>query len=102
MLVAVGNGPSYGGGMRVTPDAAFDDGLLDVLVLHRIPVHEFLRIFPKLFTGAHTGHPAVQIRPGPRGAPRGAAASWPTPTASGSLRCRSTVEVVPGALSVLA
>ena len=35
MLVAVGNGPSYGGGMRVTPDAAFDDGLLDVLVLHQ-------------------------------------------------------------------
>ena len=36
MLVAVGNGPSYGGGMRVTPDAEFDDGLLDVLVLHKI------------------------------------------------------------------
>ena len=31
MLVAVGNGPAYGGGMKVTPDASFDDGLLDVL-----------------------------------------------------------------------
>ena len=37
--------------MRVTPDAAFDDGLLDVLVLNRIPVHEFLRVFPKVFSG---------------------------------------------------
>ena len=41
MLVAVGNGPAYGGGMRVTPDAAFDDGLLDVLVLHRISTPAF-------------------------------------------------------------
>lgn len=28
MLVAVGNGPSYGGGMRVCPGAELDDGLL--------------------------------------------------------------------------
>jgi diacylglycerol kinase (ATP) len=61
MLVAVGNGPAYGGGMRVTPDAEFDDGLLDVLLLHRLPLHEFLRVFPKVFTGAHVGHPAVEI-----------------------------------------
>ncbi|GIL34437.1 YegS/Rv2252/BmrU family lipid kinase [Phycicoccus sp. DTK01] len=61
MLVAVGNGPSYGGGMRVTPDARFDDGLLDVLVLHRLPVPEFLRVFPKVFSGGHVGHPAVEV-----------------------------------------
>ena len=35
MLVTVGNGPSYGGGMRVCPDAVLDDGLLDVMVLTR-------------------------------------------------------------------
>ena len=62
MLVAVGNGPAYGGGMRVTPDAQVDDGLLDVLVLHRLPVHEFLRVFPRVFSGAHVGHPAVEVR----------------------------------------
>ena len=61
MLVAVGNGPSYGGGMRVTPDASFDDGLLDVLVLHRIPVPEFLRVFPSVFRGEHVRHPAVEV-----------------------------------------
>ncbi len=61
MLVAVGNGPAYGGGMRVTPDAAFDDGLLDVLVLHRLPVPEFLRVFPKVFSGTHVAHPAVEV-----------------------------------------
>jgi diacylglycerol kinase (ATP) len=61
MLVAVGNGPAYGGGMRVTPDAAFDDGLLDVLVLHRISTPEFLRVFPTVFKGTHTSHAAVEV-----------------------------------------
>ena len=40
MLVAVGNGPAYGGGMRVVPGAEFDDGLLDVLVLSKIAIPE--------------------------------------------------------------
>lgn len=59
MLVAVGNGPAYGGGMKVVPGAKFDDGLLDVLVLSRISTPEFLRVFPKVFSGAHVDHPAV-------------------------------------------
>ena len=66
MLVAVGNGTSYGGGMRVTPDAVLDDGLVDVLILHRISVPAFLRVFPKVYTGAHVNHPAVEIIRGRR------------------------------------
>jgi diacylglycerol kinase (ATP) len=61
MLVAVANGPSYGGGMRVCPDASFDDGLFDILVLHQISTIEFLKVFPKVFSGRHVAHPAVQI-----------------------------------------
>ena len=59
MLVAVGNGPSYGGGMRVTPDARLDDGLLDVMVVEPISRAEFVRIFPKVYAGTHVDHPAV-------------------------------------------
>lgn len=62
MLVAVGNGPAYGGGMRVCPDAAFDDGLLDVLILKRIAIAEFLRVFPRVFKGTHVSHSAVEMR----------------------------------------
>jgi diacylglycerol kinase (ATP) len=62
MLVAIGNGPAYGGGMQVVPGASFDDGLLDVLVLDEVSVPEFLRVFPKVFSGAHVDHPAVRIR----------------------------------------
>jgi diacylglycerol kinase (ATP) len=61
MLVTVGNGPSYGGGMRVCPDASFDDGLLDVMVLHDISTLEFLKVFPTVFKGTHVNHPAVEV-----------------------------------------
>ena len=66
MLVAVGNGPSYGGGMRVCPDASFDDGLFDILIVHQISTFEFLKVFPKVFSGKHVGHPAVEILRGRR------------------------------------
>lgn len=61
MLVAIANGPSYGGGMMVCPDALFDDGLLDVLVVEPVSRLEFLRIFPKVFGGTHVTHPKVTI-----------------------------------------
>jgi diacylglycerol kinase (ATP) len=62
MLVAVGNGPSYGGGMQVCPDAEMDDGLLDVMIVDKISIPEFLKVFPKVYSGAHKNHPAVTIR----------------------------------------
>jgi diacylglycerol kinase (ATP) len=62
MLVAVGNGPSYGGGMRVCPDAKLDDGLLDVMVVEPVSRTELLRIFPRVYAGTHVEHPAVTVR----------------------------------------
>lgn len=61
MLIAVSNGLSYGGGMKVTPHAKIDDGLFDVMVLGPISKFEFLRVFPRVFTGTHIKHPAVKI-----------------------------------------
>ena len=60
-LVAVANGPSYGGGMRVAPGASLADGLLDVVVIGAIGKLEFLRTFPKVFSGGHVQHPAVAV-----------------------------------------
>jgi len=59
MLVAVGNGVSYGGGMRVCPDAVPDDGLLDVTWLHGVSKATFLRVFPQVFSGSHVRTPYV-------------------------------------------
>jgi diacylglycerol kinase (ATP) len=62
MLVAVGNGKSYGAGMRVCPGAEVDDGLLDVTVLGPVSKPEFLKAFPRVFKGTHVTHPAVTCR----------------------------------------
>ena len=101
MLVAVGNGPAYGGGMRVTPDASFDDGLLDVLILHGISTLEFLRVFPRVFKGTHTSHPAVEIV---RAATVRLEATGIVGYADGERfgALPMTLEAVPGALTVLA
>lgn len=100
MLVAVGNGPAYGGGMQVVPGAQFDDGLLDVLVLQRISIPEFLRVFPRVFTGRHVDHPAVEIL---RGRSVTLQAKGIVAYADGErftpLPC--TLDVVPGAVTVL-
>jgi diacylglycerol kinase (ATP) len=61
MLIAVGNGRSYGGGMLVCPDADMTDGLFDVMVLHPVSKIEFIKVFPSVFIGAHINHPAVEI-----------------------------------------
>jgi len=61
MLVAVANGPAYGGGMHISPDAQFDDGLLDVVVAGPISRLELVRMFPLVYSGRHLGHPRVHV-----------------------------------------
>lgn len=61
MLIAVANGHSYGGGMQVCPNASMKDGLFDVMVLHPVSKIEFIKVFPKVFKGAHIDHPQVRI-----------------------------------------
>jgi diacylglycerol kinase (ATP) len=62
MLVAVGNSASYGGGMRICPDASLEDGLLDVTVLGPISKLEFIRVFPSVYKGTHVNHRAVTVK----------------------------------------
>jgi len=61
MLVVVGNSISYGGGMKVTPDASLVDGWLDVCLLREIGKFAFIRAFPKVLRGTHVSHPAVRM-----------------------------------------
>ncbi|MEU3655044.1 diacylglycerol kinase [Streptomyces sp. NPDC032161] len=60
-LVAVGNGTSYGGGMRMCADAVMDDGLFDVVVVGNCSRATLLRVFPRVYRGTHLGHPAVTV-----------------------------------------
>jgi diacylglycerol kinase (ATP) len=56
MMVAVGNGPSFGGGLRITEGAVLDDGLLDIVVFGPMSRLELVRTYPKLFKGTHIHH----------------------------------------------
>jgi diacylglycerol kinase (ATP) len=58
-LVVAANGPRFGGGMRVAPEAQLDDGLLDLVLVRAVPKPTFLRVFPRVYRGTHLGHPAV-------------------------------------------
>lgn len=49
--IAFGVGQWSGGGMRQVPDAVVDDGLLDMMVVPKMPIPEILPKLPHLFTG---------------------------------------------------
>jgi diacylglycerol kinase (ATP) len=59
IMVAVGNTDSYGGGMRICPDADPADGLLDVTVVGPIGRAELVRVKPRLYAGTHVEDPRV-------------------------------------------
>ena len=58
-LISVTNGPTFGAGMRITPGAKVDDGLLDLLWLSGASRIETLGVFPRIYWGGHLTHPAV-------------------------------------------
>ena len=55
MLIAVGNGPRYGSGMRLAHLAEMDDGLLDVCFVRQLGKLRLLRLFHVVFSGGHIG-----------------------------------------------
>jgi len=60
MLVAVGNGPSFGGGLRICEGASIDDGLLDVVVINPVSTAKLLRVFPRLYRGTQVTLPEFE------------------------------------------
>ena len=61
MLCAACNTKGFGGGLLVAPDAQVDDSLIDLFIVHKISRLELIKVYPKAYTGAHIGHPAVEI-----------------------------------------
>ncbi|MBC9715489.1 diacylglycerol kinase [Streptomyces sp. TRM66268-LWL] len=100
-LIAVGNGSSYGGGMRICPGAAVDDGLFDVTVVGDCSRATLLRVFPRVYKGTHVDHPKVTVH---RTAKITVEAAGITGYADGEPLgpLPLTAECVPGAVRVLA
>lgn len=59
LLMAVGNGRFYAGGMMICPRADIRDGQFDVVIAGDIGKLGTLLTLPRVFSGAHLRHPKV-------------------------------------------
>jgi len=59
-MISVANGTQYGGGFKVAPDAQRDDGLLDVVIIHKIHPLKRLIYVPKVEKGKHMNLDVVE------------------------------------------
>ena len=53
MLLAVGNGKYYGGGMKIIPTAKINDGFLHICIVSGISKIKTMILFPTIFKGNH-------------------------------------------------
>lgn len=99
-LAAFGNTRSYGGGMRICPDADPTDGQLDVTMVASASRTRLIRLFPTVFKGTHVHLDEVRTA-------RAKTITVDSPGinayADGEYMCPLPVEVaaVPGALRIL-
>lgn len=101
MLVAVANSSHFGAGMRVAPQAAMDDGFLDVVTIAPCSRLEFVRAFPRVYRGDHLTHPKFSVRRARRvRIESDDLVAWADGERMGSLPLQ--VEVVPRSLRLLA
>ena len=104
-LVAVANGPVFGGGLIISPESSVVDGRLELVLAEPLSAPAIARLFPKLYDGSHLSDPRisvvrasrVRIGPAQDGAP------LPPAFADGELigPAPLDVRVEPGALRVL-
>jgi len=64
LFVAIANGEYYGGGMRIAPGAAVDDGILDLCIVGDVSRLTALRQLANLYRGTHVDHPQVDMAQG--------------------------------------
>ena len=60
ILAAVANAPTYGGGMKIAPQAKLDDGKLDLCVVRAMDVFRLFCLFPTVYFGRHLGFEEVE------------------------------------------
>ena len=61
LIIAVTNGPTYGGGFKITPDADPHDGMFDVCMIDPLGLLEALRRLPFVIAGKHTKMKVVHM-----------------------------------------
>lgn len=108
--VVVANSAYYGKGMKIAPQASVVDGVLDVVVIEAASKLELMRSLPTVYDGSHVGRPEATVLTGKRVEIRGRG-RHPVPVGGdgeplgvlpGLGDEPAVIEVLPGALSVLA
>ena len=99
-LAAFGNTKTYGGGMRICPDADPTDGQLDVTMVASASRTKLVRLFPTVFKGTHVDLDEVRTA---RAKTITVECAGINAYADGEFMCPLPVEVsaVPGALKIL-
>ncbi|NLK00141.1 MAG: YegS/Rv2252/BmrU family lipid kinase [Clostridia bacterium] len=59
MLFLAANSRSVGGFEHLAPKAAVNDGLLDLIIIKNLRIHEFISLAAKCLVGEHIDHPKV-------------------------------------------
>lgn len=62
--VIVANCRYFGGGMKITPEASPDDGLLDTLLIGDVTKRDLARTLPRIYRGTHLPHPKAELLQG--------------------------------------
>ena len=61
-MVVIANGSYFGGGMCIAPQAKFDDGLLDMVVIGDVEKYELVKIWLMSYEGTHITHNNVTVK----------------------------------------
>ena len=60
ILAAFAKTPTYGGGMKIAPQARLDDGKLDVCIVRAMDVFKLFCLFPTVYFGGHLSFREVE------------------------------------------
>ena len=66
IVLEIANSRYTGTRFLIAPEARLDDGLLDVVLVRRMPRRRIARLFPTIYRGEHVAHEEVLVRRGRR------------------------------------
>lgn len=59
-LFVVSNSGQFGGGMKISPNSALEDGVLEIILVGEVSKWDFMTTLPRVFSGKHMSHPKLK------------------------------------------